>query len=260
MLGAPFITKVYSGVTLKIATVNDPGDHSTGAFITGSSVDFSIFPNRTIQICSSGGNCVSAFIGVKGTSETLSPTERVTNGDNEAAVYSPRFNVRSSSAQSADVAQAGTYSCKTTSDGTPNNNFYSRLNQAQTAGALYKGVAYGYNATAQGINSLYMQYSINSILVSTAVDTTKDAWIAFTLYGTSAGDLDSFWLAVITPSIVDPTGKYFYSDSRSLKQVLTPAADGIWLTSERGGLTKSVTGTTGTFNPLAASYTVTVSR
>ncbi len=220
---------------------------------------------HTLTITDSALKTLVGYIRAVGTGETT--LELIVNGDNEAAVNTFVEAARATNAQSNAVAHGGTYSEKVTSNGTPNNNFGTMSEAVSsniaTIGKLIKSTSlWVYNPSIGGVGSLKSHYFLGGTSVYGTENTTKDTWIQFTLgYKTTvySANYSSNFAGVRTDVITDPTGKFFYTDDRSVLQVLTPSATGVTISSTAGGATYNWESQTSGFNYNdSAGYTYTI--
>ena len=211
-----------------------------------------------IYIYDSVGAFLKATLKAQGTGETLD-SELVTNGDNEMALVSSLVNTRCTAAQSATVAHGGSNSAKFTSDATPNNTFHSRINIGSfQLGCLYYCNLYAYNPSVSGVPniSIYVLDGINIRILDT--NTTKDTWINFTSYFNFLSLSFNPGPGIITPTVADPTGLFFYGDDFSIKQVTAPSTEGVTLQASKWDTTESFGTKASGFKYNEASYAVRV--
>jgi hypothetical protein len=155
----------------------------------------------------------------------LATTQRITNGDNEAAKCN-MFESRVTSARSNEQNHtgAGTYSNKVIATDTSERTSIV-FNWA--AGTLHLVDVWTYLPTGQTTN-LEVGYS-GSTAISTI--TTKDAWVNTTFYATSAQPI-SIGHFVGGGNF---NGKYFYVDDISCLNITMPVATGALLLSTKAG-------------------------
>lgn len=234
---------------------------ATGALFNDTGQDFTPYAGASgntpymIVATDTSGYKAWGYIGEEGTGETLG-SELVTNWNNESAVFSPNDPIRSTISQSSAQAYSGTYSAKVLSNGTPNTNFYTRVATTSISpiGGLFVVSMWGYNPTG---NAASLTFQSTGFPVIGETISTKDAWFQpASLRYTNVSEIYGFGL--LTPSIPDPTGMFYYVDDVSVKQILTlPANTGIKIYSTKNGSTQSWAGVDTGFLPNSvASYEV----
>ncbi|MFA7000269.1 MAG: hypothetical protein WC241_04105 [Candidatus Paceibacterota bacterium] len=218
--GAASKTRIYSGVTAKLSTVNG------AAFVTSvsGSIPFSRFLNRKITISDGTNTCVG-YVQAVGTGETY--TEKCTDVP---------FNSNASWTKGAGWAVAGG---KATATAPCNALIYQAWGTA--AGALYKIIRVADSVSA-GTHSVR--------IFSVSIDPQTSAG-TFEVYITGTG--------ATAGGIIGSNGLGGVFDSISVGQVDSPDTTGCIIVSSRGGATRNWT-SNGGINANAASFTVTISE
>ena len=192
---APFVTKVYTGVTANPST-------ATGyAFLSNvsGSIPWSNYYTKTVQVCSSTNNCWTFFAGAAGTGETT--------GSNALAGWN--FTSGWSLFQ-ATVTGASTF----TATGTPAVLYNTYL----TPGVLYMG---SFSGTAQQGTLIFASQGQTATYMQNGASNQH-----FTAVTNGVVD-------VVNNSTAN--GKTVSISILNAYPVFTPSATGIRLTSTRGG-------------------------
>jgi len=250
-----FETKVYTGVTLRMATV------ATGALITqvSGSPPLSLFKNRMITI-SDGSKAVTGYIKSVGVTETYELT--------------PTYTSDFSAGVDGWVAAGGTAAGNIDAIGGANDWLRLTVNANNSGHVVYRATP---NLVVGALYNLSLDYyipSTNSVMTSASIESgaanyrydtasslaTLDAKttrsINFTaketgfvrVYGLGGG------------SFQDAGGDdVLYLRGVVAQRILTPDSTGVVISSTRGGSVQSWATNSG-IDPNAASFTVTVSR
>jgi hypothetical protein len=179
----------------------------------------SLTPRAKISLYDpTNGKWLIGYAGDVGGGETLGG-ELVTNGDMEAALVGDRTDVRCTVSQSVVTAHGGANSAKVLSDGAPNNFFYFRVSPLMTTHGLYYHSYWAYNPSVSGVPDLRLS-TTGTCVKSGPTISTKDAWFNVELYVYNCGADTMYGVGFITPTIVDPTGLFFYVDDISIQRVI----------------------------------------
>ncbi len=185
-----------------------------------------------LKVYDSTGKTIEGYIKAAGTGETLG-SEVLVNGDNEAAVMTTTNTVRGTFAQSDTVAQEGTYSGKFILDAS-NNTHYIRVT-APVPMALYKGTGFTYLPSGQTLTNLGFGFNTSSLIFPLPSSTVTDQWVSRSAYATH--ETEFTYIVVGKTSALSAESNYFYVDTMSLKQVLTPSTTGVTIVSTLNGAT-----------------------
>lgn len=256
--GTSFKTRVYSGVTLRAATV------ANGAFLSqvSGSIPFNLYQNRKIMV-SDGTNTATGYIKAVGTSEVLGD-ELITNPGLEGTYSSglaPNWTRLGNSPVSesatlrpgsAGISAQQVANRTGASGGVLSNSF------ACVTGQLLKTAEWVKRSAGTGWVVAYLTQRFGSYLKITKNYSATDAYTQSILYGTITADGDYVLELEAQSDAVEGTNAGLIDDA-SVKRVLTPDSTGCTIASERGGSTQSWT-SNGGINPNAASFTVTISE
>jgi hypothetical protein len=212
--------------------------------------------NHSIEIYDSSNRMLRGVLKAAGSSETLGD-ELVTNGDNEAAVMSSE-NFRQTVTQSSEQAQAGTYSAKAVLSGGTDTH-YGRW--AIDRLKLYKFSGYFYLPSGQTVNRLAIggDYKTEASFGISKFTTLTNQWINLSLYTTPYGTLSNH---VTAGSLLQNNADedYYYYDTFTIKQVLTPSTSGATIVSAKGGETYNFSYKNPSFTYNADSYYIIIKR
>ena len=165
---------------------------AAGAFTTLNSTGGAL--NGTI-----GATTPAAIAGTTGTftsnrvADSSASTERLTDGDNEAAIAvltgGTGIGVRCTAAQSSTVARGGTKSLKVTPSGAASSTYYYQLDQSATdapgrwtLGARYVFSAYVYVPSGSAVTAARVVFYWNGIGVNGNIVTiVPDTWMLVTV-------------------------------------------------------------------------------
>ena len=146
-----------------------------------------------------GATTPAAIAGTTGTftsnrvADSSASTERLTNGDNEAAIAvltgGTGIGVRCTAAQSSTVARGGTKSLKVTPSGAASSTYYYQLDQSATdapgrwtLGARYVFSAYVYVPSGSAVTAARVVFYWNGIGVNGNIVTiVPDTWMLVTV-------------------------------------------------------------------------------
>ncbi len=249
---------VFSGVTMHISTV------AGTAFISNCSVDLRPYQNRPVTITSTTGNYVTAYVGEAGSGETL--TNVITNSGYEGTytdgiapncdkIRGYGYDLTGGSQRAGDHSQGiGNLAGNTGAI----RQWYSSI----SAGQLYKMVID--LKTIAGSGGWGALGDSSAILRTTTASTgawatTPPIYATVTAGGTA--NINGYCYAVSNATA--ETNKCG-CDELYVWKVTSPSDNsgankyGVWLTSTRGGATKSLASSTGSFNPNASSFTITI--
>jgi hypothetical protein len=142
----------------------------------------------------------------------------VTNGDNEAALFTYNNSARGGTTQSSEQAHSGTYSAKYVATDAIGQHYVSWLANQYNEGDLIYLEAWVYLPSGQDITTLNLQVYADTI----DTITTTDTWVKMSGY---FDVLSSHYFDVnVEPwSGIDLENQYFYMDDIVTKKVSAPA-------------------------------------
>lgn len=202
---------------------------------------------RRIRIKDAAGKYLDGVIGARGSGETLSATELVTNGgfDSDTAGWTPR-----NSASLSSVAGGESGNCLLLAR---NGLDYPKASQSasSTLNALYKLTAYA-KEKELNICAIRIGTFVDGVTLGNILSGTLSGWTALSTYFNST--VTTIYYGLTSNALNGTDGVYF--DTVSIKQVLAPSTSGLLIRNLAGA--QSFQSQESGFTHNAASYAVEV--